>query len=49
MKQREGVIFRKSGQGSSKIVTFEQQPRGDMPIWEKSVLDRGKASGKAGE
>ena len=47
MKQREGVIFRKSGQGSSKIVTFEQQPRGDMPI--KSILDRGKASGKAGD
>jgi len=43
------MISRKSGQGSSKIVTFEQQPRGDMRIWEKSILDRGKASGKAGE
>ena len=43
------MISKKSGQGSSKIVTFEQQPRGDTPIWEKSILDRGKASGKAGE
>ena len=43
------MISRKSGQGSSKIVTFEQQARGDMPIWEKNILDRGKANGKAGE
>ena len=43
------MIFRKSGHGSSKIVTFEQKPREDMPIREKSILDRGKASGETGE
>ena len=48
MKYREGMISRKSGQGSSKIVTLEQKLE-EMPIWEKRILDRGKASGKTGE
>ena len=43
------MISRKSGQESSKTVTFEQKPRKDMPIREKSILDRGKASGNTGE
>ena len=42
------MISRKSGQESSKTVTFEQRPRGVMPIREKSILDRGKASGETG-
>ena len=43
------MISRKSGQESSKTVTFEQKPREDMPIREKSILDRGKASGNTAE
>lgn len=34
------MISRKSGQGNSKILIFEQKPRGVMPIQEKSILDR---------
>ena len=43
------MISRKSGQGNSKILRFEQKPRGVMPIREKSILDRGKASGNTAE